>query len=236
MRRIRRRLMRTYANLDIPIEWKDDAVAEWAKGKELTTRRDVMGYKKAMAGESGDGFPKSTVRYWPELRWFVNAYFAWGGLNNAKNLVEIRYPEHWKLESNSARDLRGTALTFFEFPLAATSTLVAMFMDCTKLRSVRLSPGIAKFKDYTFDDCDQLEMAEWPATITYVGHWCFTSKLIKKLKVLAKTPPTLSSNEIFAHMDWPQIYVPDESLEAYKAAEIWKNHTGKIHPLSEWEE
>lgn len=33
MRRIRGRLMRTYANLDIPIEWKDDAVAKWAKGK-----------------------------------------------------------------------------------------------------------------------------------------------------------------------------------------------------------
>lgn len=109
-----------------------------------------------------------------------------------------------------------------------------MFMDCTKLRSVRLSPGIAKFKHYAFYGCGQLEMAEWPATITYVGHWCFSSKLIKKLKVLAKTPPTLSSNEIFPTMDWPQIYVPDESLEAYKAAEIWKNHTGKIHPLSEW--
>lgn len=51
-----------------------------------------------MAGESGDGFPKMTVRYWPELRWFTNAYFSWGGLNGAKNLVEIRYPEHWKLE------------------------------------------------------------------------------------------------------------------------------------------
>lgn len=67
-----------------------------------------------------------------------------------------------------------------------------------------------------------------------MGHWCFSSPLIKKLRVLAKTPPTLKSNEVFVYISWPDLYVPDESLEAYKAAEIWKNHTNKIHPLSEW--
>lgn len=236
MRRIRRRLMRTYANLDIPIEWKDDAVAEWAKGKELTTRRDVIGYKKAIAGESGDGFPKSTVRYWPELRLFVNAAWAWGGLNGAKNLVEIRYPENWTLTGNSARDLSESALTSFEFPLAATSTVSSMFMNCAQLKRVRLSPGMAKFNHYTFNGCKVLEMTEWPETLTFVGHWCFSSPLIKKLRVLAKTPPTLYSNEVFVYMSWPDLYVPDESLEAYKAAEKWKGHTDKIHPLSEWEE
>jgi hypothetical protein len=235
MRRIRRRLMRTYANLDIPIEWKDDAVAEWAKGKELTTRRDVMGYKKAMAGKSGDGFPKSTVRYWPELRWFVNApQWAWGGLNNAKNLVEIRYPEHWTCVTRSACDLSGSALTFFEFPLAATSTVVSMFMECAQLKRVRLSPGMAKFNDNTFDGCNVLEMTEWPETLTFVGHWCFSSPLIKKLRVLAKTPPTLRSKEAFVYTSWPQMYVPDESVEAYKAADIWSGLASKIHPMSEW--
>ena len=226
--------MRTYANLDIPIEWKDDDVAKWAKGRELLTRRDVRAYKQDMAGESGDGFPKTTVRYWPELRWFANASFAYSGLNGAKNLVEIRYPEHWKLEGSSARDLRGTALTFFEFPLAATSTLVAMFVDCTKLRSVRLSPGMAKFNDHTFDGCNVLEMTEWPETLTFVGHWCFSSPLIKKLRVLAKTPPTLRSEEAFVYTSWPQMYVPDESVEAYKAADIWSGLASKIHPMSEW--
>lgn len=234
MRRIRGRLMRTYANLDIPIEWKDDAVAEWAKGKELLTRRDVRAYKRNMVGESGDGFPKSTVRYWPELRWFANAHFAWGGLNGAKNLVEIRYPEHWTCVTRSARDLSGSALTFFEFPLAATSTVVSMFMECAQLKRVRLSPGMAKLNDYTFWCCDVLEMTEWPETLTYVGHWCFSSPLITKLKVLAKTPPTLSSLDVFHHTSWPQMYVPDESVEAYKAADIWSGLASKIHPMSEW--
>lgn len=78
-----------------------------------------------------------------------------------------------------------------------------MFMVCAQLKRVKLSPGIAKFNDWTFDGCDMLEMVEWPATITYVGHWCFSSPLIKKLRVLAKTPPTLSSDEIFVHTDWP---------------------------------
>lgn len=233
MRRIRRRLMRTYANLDIPIEWKDDAVAEWAKGKELTTRRDVIGYKKAIAGESGDGFPKSTVRYWPELRWFVNAGWAWGGLNGAKNLVEIRYPENWTCVTRSARDLSGSALTFFEFPLAATSTVVSMFMECANLKRVKLPPGITKFNDYTFCWCDAFEMTEWPETITYVGTWCFTSKLITKVKVLAKTPPKIKTG-IFSRRDYPQFYVPNESLKAYKAADQWSTFTAKIHPLSEW--
>lgn len=236
MRRIRRRLMRTYANLDIPIEWKDDAVAEWAKGKELTTRRDVIGYKTAMAGESGDGFPKSTVRYWPEYRWFVNASQGWSFLVGAKNLAEIRYPENLKLNGNGSRSLQGTALTTFEFPLAALAVEKCMFMDCASLRSVRLSPGMAKFNHYAFDGCNVLEMDTWPETLTYVGTWCFSSPLIKKLRVLAKTPPTLYSTSAFRGVSWPQIYVPDESVELYKAATNWSALASKIHPLSEWED
>ena len=236
MRTIRRRLMRSYANLDIPIEWKDEAVATWAKGKGLTTRRDVAGYAKDIAGESKDGFPKDTVRSWPEYRWFVKASQSWSFLCGAKNLVEIRYPEHLTLTDGNARTLQDTALTGFEFPLAATAVETCMFMNCANLRSVRLSPGMAKFNQYAFEGCGKLEMAEWPETLTYIGTWCFSSPLIKKLKVLAKTPPTLYGTDTFVHVSWPQVYVPDGSVEAYKVAGNWSAQADKIHPLSEWKE
>ena len=59
MRRIRRRLFHTYANLDLPIQWQDDVIAEWAKGKSIGTRRDCMavtsffafGAKRKVAGD-----------------------------------------------------------------------------------------------------------------------------------------------------------------------------------------
>ena len=44
------------------------------------------------------------------------------------------------------------------------------------------------------------------------------------------TPPTVSSGSfgIFFDMEVPTIYVPNESIEAYKAAYGWKDYADKI--------
>jgi len=44
------------------------------------------------------------------------------------------------------------------------------------------------------------------------------------------TPPALVSDLGYIYTDF-NIYVPDESVEAYKMA--WKNYSGKIKPMSQ---
>lgn len=54
------------------------------------------------------------------------------------------------------------------------------------------------------------------------------------LIVRATTPPTLHKNGITQVPD--AIYVPDASVDAYKAAENWVNFAAKIQPLSSYSE
>jgi len=56
---------------------------------------------------------------------------------------------------------------------------------------------------------------------------CRTTRMI----CLPLTPPTWSKGGV---VELVAIYVPDESLEAYKVANIWKGYADKIHPLSEY--
>ena len=49
----------------------------------------------------------------------------------------------------------------------------------------------------------------------------------------ATTPPTVNSSA-FNRATFIAIYVPDDSVDAYKAASIWSAQASKIHPLSEY--
>lgn len=49
------------------------------------------------------------------------------------------------------------------------------------------------------------------------------------------TPPSLEEGENFNGANIAQIYVPDEAVEAYKAATNWSRYAARIKPLSEYE-
>lgn len=50
------------------------------------------------------------------------------------------------------------------------------------------------------------------------------------------TPPSLGT-EVFGRCSSNlKIYVPDDSVEAYKGATNWSNYADRIHPLSEYVE
>ena len=48
----------------------------------------------------------------------------------------------------------------------------------------------------------------------------------------AVTPPSLGSNGYLSMLT--AVYVPDESVSAYKAASVWSGIAAKIKPMSEY--
>ena len=59
------------------------------------------------------------------------------------------------------------------------------------------------------------------------------------LRCLGVNPPTITTTTFGANNKWltdGKIYVPDESVDVYKAATNWKAHASKIYPLSEYVE
>lgn len=253
MRTIRRRLMRSYANLDIPIEWKDEAVATWAKDKGLTTRRDVAGYTGTIAGWGGNNLPGGTVRHFPELRWFDSVstvtFYMW------KNLEDVRLPE--TLTKLPASCCRGdVSLRYIDLPMGLESLGEACFYDgCAKLELRRLPPGLKYIGGYcfegctkitvsripdgvsqclirTFGQCDGIETMTFPAGVTSIADTYLRSGNLRWVKMLGALPPSKVGDHVFYGVR--AVYVPDDSVDAYKKA--LSEYRSVIHPMSEWTE
>lgn len=143
-----------------------------------------------------------------------------------------------------------TSLTSIEIPNSVISIGTGAFMDCTSLTSVNISNNVNSIGGSAFRGCTSLTSLVIPNSVLTVGVFAFeacsslTSVTIgnsvttigseafykcNSLEVvicLAQMPPTMEQN-VFRSVDCSKIplYVPEESINAYKAAEQWKDFT-----------
>ncbi|MCR5532281.1 MAG: leucine-rich repeat domain-containing protein [Paludibacteraceae bacterium] len=106
-----------------------------------------------------------------------------------------------------------TGLTFIEIPNSVTSIGYYAFRDCTGLISITIGSGVKNIRYNAFEHCESLNSV--------------TCK--------ALTPPTmelLGNEGVFYRVDCSKIplYVPAESISAYKAADQWKDFN-PIRPI-----
>ena len=92
---------------------------------------------------------------------------------------------------------------------------------------------ITSIGNYTFNSCTSLASVTIPSSVTSIGNSAFQSVVV--FKILRDIPPTISENT-FAQSKIQSIYVPDASVDVYKAATNWSAFASKIHPLSEYVE
>ena len=82
---------------------------------------------------------------------------------------------------------------------------------------------------------EHLTSVEIPANISKINNMAFYGcKGLQWVKLLPTTPPTWGNNCLGAATLTFPIYVPDESLEAYKTATGWSNYADRYKPLSEF--
>lgn len=93
--------------------------------------------------------------------------------------------------------------TTYTVPKSVTCIGESAFGQCTALKELTLSENVSKIESYAFEDF---------AAIT-------------KMTVLATVPPTAETSAFkYFNLDTP-VYVPASSLDAYKAANVWKEFT-----------
>lgn len=107
----------------------------------------------------------------------------------------------------------------------------------TNLGSItRISRNANDFALGCFEGCSNLKYVTLPATLQTIGCRTFSgdSALIY-IKCLAITPPTIQSslwldgtNSSF------KIYVPDDSVDAYKVASYWSTYASRIFSLTQF--
>lgn len=136
-----------------------------------------------------------------------------------------------------------------------------MFRQCTDLNKVALSSQLNYVGQQSFRYCESLKDIDLSNTVITIirsaaFHGCKSSSYIilpqtlqqmsewgtfadcnslVYIKCLAPTPPSLGS-EAFVRTNNCPIYVPDESVNAYKTATNWSAYANRIKPLSELKE
>ena len=113
------------------------------------------------------------------------------------------------------------------------------FMSCKNLDTITFPTNLLKFNGSAiFQECLKLKNIDIPSTVTNIGANCFSSCPNIQYAIVRPTiPPTLGNGTVFGATGttYP-IYVPDESVDAYKAANYWNGGiiVNRIKPISEF--
>ena len=129
------------------------------------------------------------------------AFNSVSGLNS----VTIDYASNATL---GIYQFNGSSITSLTIGSNPTSIGSGMFKNCTKLRTLVIPSNISSISGYAFDGCSGLT----------------------SITVHNATPPTLGSSA-FSNTNNCPIYVPPESVDAYKAASGWSDYASRIQAI-----
>ena len=122
-----------------------------------------------------------------------------------------------------------TSLWKISIPTNVTEILTCTFEDCSNLTNIDMSDEIISIGSYAFKNCKRLQSITIPANVTSIGNYAFDG--CSKLQYIyskAIQPPKLENAWVFESSIITTIYVPTESVDAYKAAANWQKYSDKI--------
>ena len=149
--------------------------------------------------------------------------------SDCTGLTEMSIPESVNyIEGGAFR--RCTNLEFINIPPQLTRISGELFSGDAALREVFIPENITYIGGYAFDNCSSLTEITIPASVQTIGENAFYHCIgLESVTVEAVTPPT-GGNAMFNDTDCP-IYVPEQSVDAYKAAEYWSTYADRIYPI-----
>lgn len=131
---------------------------------------------------------------------------------------------------------------FFSCPLTSVTipnnvTIIeeAAFAECRNLESIEIPNSVTSIGALAFENCQSLTSIEIPATVTEIGNSAFYYCTdLESVTVLATTPPTLEYATFDETSPDLVIYVPAESVDAYKTSTYeWVDYADKIQAIQE---
>ena len=125
-----------------------------------------------------------------------------------------------------------TGLTSVTIPSSVTSIAECTFQECTGLTSVTIPSSVTSIGRSAFYGCRGLTSVTIPSSVTSIESGAFGGCTgLTKIESLAETPPSCASNA-FYRVNNCVLTVPANSVEAYKAAEGWKEFYSIVAGIS----
>ena len=124
-----------------------------------------------------------------------------------------------------------TSLTSVTLPSTLTRIGNSAFNKCYGLTSIVIPEGVTAIGWYAFYNCNGLSSVTIPSTVTSIGADAFYYCMgLTAITVNAVVPP--SGSAAFNNTNDCPIYVPCESVDAYKAATNWSVYASRIEAIS----
>ena len=157
-----------------------------------------------------------------------------GVFNGCSLLARVVNFENTQLTSIKNNFFRScSSLTEITLPASLTSIGEYAFAYCSSLAEITLPASLTSIASYAFAYCSSLAEITLPASLTSINDSAFNNcSSLQYIRIEATTPPTLASTNAIPSTIGA-IYVPDESVEAYKAATNWSSFASKIKGISE---
>ena len=115
---------------------------------------------------------------------------------------------------------------------ASNATLGSYQFPSLPITSLTIGSNPTKISGRMFSNCTKLTTLVIPSNISYIGTSAFYNcSGLTSITVHSVTPPTLDSRDSFDSTNNCPIYVPSESVDAYKAASSWVNYKSRIKAI-----
>ena len=147
----------------------------------------------------------------------------YGAFDECRNLASVTIPNSVTTIGNYAFNTC-SSLTSISIPDSVTSIGSEAFKYCSRLTSVTIGNGVTSIDDHAFEECMGLTNLIIGSGVTSIGIQAFNyCSSLMSITIEATTPPTLMGYSSLYNTNNCPIYVPSQSVEAYKTADIWKD-------------
>ena len=103
------------------------------------------------------------------------------------------------------------------------------FIWCTNLWKIKIPDSVTSIVNSAFNGCTSLTSVTIGNSVTSIGHYAFSGcTSLTSIYCKPTTPPTGGSDMLYRNASGRKIYVPRNSVSAYKAAEYWRNYADYI--------
>lgn len=162
---------------------------------------------------------------------------VWNEIHDEKNVTSIEIGD-CVTDIGSFGHCSG--LTSVAVGTGVTSVGVQCFYECVNLKrfnsnddgECNIPSGFISVGPTSFYKCTSFTHINIPDTVTSIGAGAFRlCSGLASITCLAVTPPTLANNIAFHDTNDCPIYVPAESVDAYKSATNWSTYADRIQAI-----